>query len=162
MFRGLINDAKSAAGSLIAKYLARASVAVPFVVALGGLPLLAPAAIAHWVGHLQWVQMIATTGAIQLPTFVLVFAMAAVLGAGPVLRLSVIPAFARRLLQRALTRLTLTELIGIAGALVAFWSCWHLVHVVQSYGAGWQLWSIVCAAIGVAAFPVYLMLGDRR
>jgi hypothetical protein len=35
MFRGLINDAKSAAGSLIAKYLARASVAVPFVVALG-------------------------------------------------------------------------------------------------------------------------------
>jgi uncharacterized membrane protein len=35
MFRGLINDAKSAAGSLIAKYLARASVAVPFVIALG-------------------------------------------------------------------------------------------------------------------------------
>lgn len=35
MFRGLINDAKSAAGSLIAKYLARASVAVPFVAALG-------------------------------------------------------------------------------------------------------------------------------
>jgi hypothetical protein len=35
MFRGLINDAKSAAGSLIAKYLARASVAVPFIVALG-------------------------------------------------------------------------------------------------------------------------------
>jgi len=35
MFRGLINDAKSAAGSLLAKYLARASVAVPFVIALG-------------------------------------------------------------------------------------------------------------------------------
>lgn len=35
MFRGLINDAKSAAGSLIAKYLARVSVAVPFVVAVG-------------------------------------------------------------------------------------------------------------------------------
>jgi len=35
MFRGLIDDAKSAAGSLIAKYLTRASVAVPFVVALG-------------------------------------------------------------------------------------------------------------------------------
>ena len=35
MFRGLINDVKSAAGSVIAKYLARASVAVPFVVALG-------------------------------------------------------------------------------------------------------------------------------
>jgi uncharacterized membrane protein len=35
MFRGLINDAKSAAGLLIAKYLARASVAVPFVIALG-------------------------------------------------------------------------------------------------------------------------------
>ena len=35
MFQGLINDAKSAAGSLIAKYLARASVAVPFVIALG-------------------------------------------------------------------------------------------------------------------------------
>jgi hypothetical protein len=35
MFRGLINDAKAAAGSLVAKYLARASVAVPFVVGLG-------------------------------------------------------------------------------------------------------------------------------
>ena len=35
MFRGLINDAKSAAGAMIAKYLARASVAVPFLVALG-------------------------------------------------------------------------------------------------------------------------------
>ena len=31
----MINDAKSAAGSLIARYLARASVAVPFVVAFG-------------------------------------------------------------------------------------------------------------------------------
>ena len=35
MFRGLINDVKSAVTSIIAKYLARASVAVPFVVALG-------------------------------------------------------------------------------------------------------------------------------
>jgi hypothetical protein len=35
MFRGLINDAKSAAGSVIGKYLARASVAVPFLVAFG-------------------------------------------------------------------------------------------------------------------------------
>jgi hypothetical protein len=35
MFRGLINDAKSALGSLAAKYLARASVAAPFVIAIG-------------------------------------------------------------------------------------------------------------------------------
>jgi len=35
MFRGLINDAKAAAGSLVAKYLMRVSVAVPFIVALG-------------------------------------------------------------------------------------------------------------------------------
>jgi uncharacterized membrane protein len=35
MFRGLINDAKSAVASTITKYLARASVAVPFVVAFG-------------------------------------------------------------------------------------------------------------------------------
>jgi hypothetical protein len=35
MFRGLINDAKSAAGSMIAKYLARASVGVPFLIAFG-------------------------------------------------------------------------------------------------------------------------------
>ena len=34
MFRGLISDVKSAAGSLIAKYLARASVVAPFVIAL--------------------------------------------------------------------------------------------------------------------------------
>jgi Na+/melibiose symporter-like transporter len=35
VFRGFINDAKSAAGSVIAKYAARASVAVPFIIALG-------------------------------------------------------------------------------------------------------------------------------
>ena len=35
MFRGLINDAKSAAGAVVAKYAARVSVAVPFLVALG-------------------------------------------------------------------------------------------------------------------------------
>ena len=35
MFRGLINDAKSAAGAVVAKYAVRASVAVPFLVAVG-------------------------------------------------------------------------------------------------------------------------------
>ena len=35
MFRGLINDAKAAAGSLVGKYLVRASVAVPFIAAIG-------------------------------------------------------------------------------------------------------------------------------
>jgi hypothetical protein len=44
MFRGLIRNAKSAASSLAAKYLARASVAVPFVIALG----FALAALTAW------------------------------------------------------------------------------------------------------------------
>jgi hypothetical protein len=35
VFRGLINDAKSAVSSVVLKYVARASVAVPFVIALG-------------------------------------------------------------------------------------------------------------------------------
>jgi hypothetical protein len=35
MFRALLNDVKSATGSLIAKYVMRVSVAVPFLVALG-------------------------------------------------------------------------------------------------------------------------------
>jgi hypothetical protein len=35
VFRGLINDAKSAAGAMVAKYAARVSVAVPFLVAVG-------------------------------------------------------------------------------------------------------------------------------
>ena len=35
MFQGLLNSAKSAVSSLILKYVARASVAVPFVMALG-------------------------------------------------------------------------------------------------------------------------------
>lgn len=45
MFRGLINDAKSAVSSLVLKYVARASVAVPFVIALG----FAIAALAAWL-----------------------------------------------------------------------------------------------------------------
>jgi hypothetical protein len=35
MFQGLINNAKSAVSGLVLKYVARASVAVPFLVALG-------------------------------------------------------------------------------------------------------------------------------
>jgi hypothetical protein len=35
VFRGLINDVKSAAGSVVEKYAARASVGVPFIIALG-------------------------------------------------------------------------------------------------------------------------------
>jgi hypothetical protein len=35
MFQGLINSAKSAVSGLVLKYVARASVAVPFVIALG-------------------------------------------------------------------------------------------------------------------------------
>jgi len=35
VFRALINDAKSAAGAVIGKYVIRASVAVPFVIAVG-------------------------------------------------------------------------------------------------------------------------------
>ena len=35
MFSGLINNVKTAAGAVIAKYLARASVAVPFLIAIG-------------------------------------------------------------------------------------------------------------------------------
>ena len=35
MFAGLINHAKAAASGLVLKYVARASVAVPFVIALG-------------------------------------------------------------------------------------------------------------------------------
>ncbi|HWB46235.1 MAG TPA: hypothetical protein VG900_12400 [Hyphomicrobiaceae bacterium] len=35
MFRGLINDAKTAAGAVVSKYVMRASVAVPFIVAAG-------------------------------------------------------------------------------------------------------------------------------
>jgi hypothetical protein len=35
MFQGLINNAKSAAAGLVLKYVARASVAVPFLIALG-------------------------------------------------------------------------------------------------------------------------------
>ena len=35
MFQGLLNDAKSAVGSIVSRYLARASVAVPFLIAGG-------------------------------------------------------------------------------------------------------------------------------
>jgi len=35
VLQGIINNAKAAAGSIVAKYAARASVAVPFIVALG-------------------------------------------------------------------------------------------------------------------------------
>jgi hypothetical protein len=52
MFRGLINDVKSAAGSLIGKYLARASVAVPFIIALGFATAAGTVVLVEKFGHL--------------------------------------------------------------------------------------------------------------
>ena len=51
MFRGLINDAKSAAGSVVAKHAARASVVVPFMIALGFATAAAALILIDWYGH---------------------------------------------------------------------------------------------------------------
>ncbi len=45
MFRGLINDAKTAAGSFVSKYVVRASVAVPFLIAFA----FATAGVTSWL-----------------------------------------------------------------------------------------------------------------
>ena len=59
MFRGLINDAKSAAGSLVAKYLARASVAVPFIVAFGFATAAITVMLVERYGHVAAYWMVA-------------------------------------------------------------------------------------------------------
>lgn len=59
MFRGLINDAKSAATSLVAKYLARASVAVPFVVAVGFATAAITLMLVERFGHIAAYWMVA-------------------------------------------------------------------------------------------------------
>ena len=51
MFRGLINDAKSAAGSVVAKQAARASVVVPFMIALGFVTAAVAVMLIEWFGH---------------------------------------------------------------------------------------------------------------
>ena len=51
MFRGLINDAKSAAGSVVAKQAARASVVVPFLIALGFLIAGLSITLTEWYGQ---------------------------------------------------------------------------------------------------------------
>ena len=51
MFRGLINDAKSAAGSVVAKQAARASVVVPFMIALGFATAAVALTLIEWFGH---------------------------------------------------------------------------------------------------------------
>jgi hypothetical protein len=49
MFRGLINDAKSAVSSVILKYVARASIAVPFIIAIGfGIAALTTMLVQHF------------------------------------------------------------------------------------------------------------------
>ena len=50
MFRGLINDAKTAAGSIVAKQAARATIVVPFLVALGFLTAATALTLADWYG----------------------------------------------------------------------------------------------------------------
>lgn len=59
MFRGLINDAKTAAGSLVAKYLARVSVAVPFVAALGFATAAITIMLVDRYGHIAAYWMVA-------------------------------------------------------------------------------------------------------
>ena len=52
MFQGLLNSAKSAVSSLILKYVARASVAVPFVIALGFALAAIAAMLVDRFGHI--------------------------------------------------------------------------------------------------------------
>jgi len=125
---------------------------------LGGT-VVAPALLAWRGGHLHFVKVLATSGAIRLPTWITLGALAVVLGAGPILRLSVIPTVLRNALEKLIDQLSLTILVGAAGGLVGGWCCWHLVHVIQTHGFGWQLWAIIAAAAG---FPLYLLFGDRR
>jgi len=68
VFQGLLNSAKSAVSSLILKYVARASVAIPFVIALG-FALAAIAALAvdrfgHIAGYWLMAGGLAAIGAI--------------------------------------------------------------------------------------------------
>jgi hypothetical protein len=59
MFRGLINDAKSAAGTVVAKYAVRASTAVPFVIALGFATAGSTLMLVERFGHREAYVMIA-------------------------------------------------------------------------------------------------------
>jgi uncharacterized membrane protein len=59
MFKGLINDAKTAAASLVAKYLARVSVAVPFIAALGFATAAITLMLVERFGHIAAYWMIA-------------------------------------------------------------------------------------------------------
>jgi hypothetical protein len=51
VFQGIINNAKSAAGALMAKYAARVSVAVPFVIALGFATMAGTLMLIERFGH---------------------------------------------------------------------------------------------------------------
>ena len=51
MFRGLINDAKDAAGSVVAKQAARASVVVPFIIAAGFATAVVAMTLVERFGH---------------------------------------------------------------------------------------------------------------
>jgi hypothetical protein len=59
VFAGLINQAKSAASGLILKFLARASVAVPFVVALGFMLAAITMMLVERFGHVMAYWMVA-------------------------------------------------------------------------------------------------------
>ena len=51
MFAGLVNEAKAAASGLLLKYVARASVAVPFAIALGFALAATTVMLVQWFGH---------------------------------------------------------------------------------------------------------------
>ena len=59
MFQGLINSAKSAVSSVILKYVARASVAVPFVIALGFALAAIAAMLVDRFGHIAGYWLVA-------------------------------------------------------------------------------------------------------
>ena len=61
MFRGVFNYAASSAGSLIAGYLARASVAVPFIVAFGFAMAALSLMLSDRFGHLDAYLIVAGT-----------------------------------------------------------------------------------------------------
>ena len=65
MFAGLVREAKAAASGLLLKYVARASVAVPFAIALGFALAAITVMLVQWFGHVTayWIMAAGLTAA---------------------------------------------------------------------------------------------------
>ncbi len=126
-----------------------------WLLALATTAIALPIAMAAWKGHFSFAQIVATSGARDVPDWLTGLALAVALGGVPLLKF--LPNFVWDKIVNRLEKLPVTILLGAIGFLLGGYASSHLGDRLS----GWQLATAIAAWTSTALFIGYSILGSR-